>query len=94
MKGNTKEVAIKFSEGPKYFRFVVFPASTLGETRSIPAQIDTAIPQYPIGAGESMEHPQEMSITTGVRLKALIPGNNSTLVQEHPLELTSEVLVE
>ena len=92
-KGLDQKALVEFTEGPRFFKFVLIPLITLGNTRSIPAEVGITIPKMPVKSITAREHPQEMSITAGVRLKPLEPENNSTLVQEYPPELMFEVPV-
>ena len=79
-------ITMRFNEAPKFFKFVIIPAPALGGTRSIPAEVGTTVPIFPIKSISPREHPQDMSFTAGIRLKPLEPGNNSILVQEYPPE--------
>lgn len=85
-----QEVMVRFADRPLFFKFVLIPGTNLGGTRSVPAEIGTTVPDIPIRSINPREHPQEMRITAGIRLKPLEPENNSTLVQEYPPELMSE----
>jgi len=89
-KSLDQKTMIEFAERPRFLKFVIIPAVTLSNTRSIPAEIEITIPQMPIKSITAREHPQEMTMTAGIRLKPLEPENNSTLVQEYPPELTFE----
>lgn len=91
--GLDQKTMIEFAERPKFLKFVIIPAVTPDNTRSIPAEVGITIPQMPIKSITAREHPQEMTITAGNRLKPLEPENNSTLVQEYPPELTFEAPV-
>lgn len=81
---------VRFSDPPKFFKFVLIPTSVVGSTRSIPAEVGTTIPNIPIKSASPREYPQEMSITAGTKLKPREPGNTSSLVQEYLPELRSE----
>lgn len=54
---------LALSPRPKVTRVVYTPAFTGLETRSIPAAIDSTVPQHGVGAGRGRIHPTRISST-------------------------------
>ncbi len=70
----------------KIFRIVPLASMPLGSFRSLPAEIGTAVPMYPLVEPRSLVHPQPMSQAVEVGFQPLEPVNGSTLATECPPE--------
>ena len=66
---------------------VALPSAQLGEFRSAPAELTSAIPAYPVVAPNPLWHPQLASTGTGETAMPLEPSNDSILAEECPREL-------
>lgn len=70
----------------KYLRIVSLPIMPIGNFRSLPAEVGSPFPVYPVLPPRPMEHPQAMSWTSEVGIPPMEPANNSTLATEYPPE--------
>lgn len=71
---------------PKYIRLVPVFVAPIGHYRSLPAEIGSASPLYPVPAARPLEHPQVISTTVDVGIPPMEPANDSTLATEYPPE--------
>jgi hypothetical protein len=71
---------------PKIYRAIMVPVLPIGDFRSYPAQIGSAVPSYPIVNPRPLVHPQEMSNAAETRTPLMAPENDSILALECPLE--------
>ena len=67
---------------PKYIGLVSVGIAPVGHYRSVPAEVGSPIPSYPVLDPAPMEHPQEMSGTVEVGIPPMEPANDSTLATE------------
>ena len=56
----------------------------LGTFQSMPAEIGSANPSYPVKQPRPLEHPTQMSNAAEFRVLPLVPENGSTLALPHP----------
>ena len=70
----------------KIYKAVMVPRMPLGNFRSYPAQMGSAIPSYPVAHPRPLEHPQPMSNAAETQVPSLEPANGSTLALECPPE--------
>ncbi len=80
-----KEDSVKIMK-TKIYTAVLIPSMPLGNFRSFPAQLGSAIPSYPIKHSRPLEHPQGMSNAAETQMPAVAPKNDSSLALECPLE--------
>ena len=71
---------------PKYLRAVPYPGYSLGASRSIPAEVGSACPDFLIVQPRPLEHPESMEFTVEIGFPPLEPVNDSTLAIEYPPE--------
>ena len=82
---NINKISEKFVDKPLLFRFVLIPASNLGNMRSKPAEVSTTEPQMPIALLNPKEYPQKISTTIEQSQGFMEPENNSIPAQVYPL---------
>ena len=75
---------------PKYLRVVSIPVRPVGNFRSLPTEIGSPVPGYPVLSPRPMEHPQEMTGTVDADVRPFEPTNDSSLVIKIPRELLSD----
>ena len=71
---------------PRYLRVVYTFAAPVGNSRSLPTEVGSAIPSVPVVSPRPMEHPQGMSTTVEVGIPPMEPGNGASLATECPPE--------
>jgi hypothetical protein len=67
----------------RILRIVPISALPIGNFRSIPAEIGVTCPPLPPADAHHWVHPQEISGTAGMPVKALEPVNGSNLALEY-----------
>ncbi len=66
----------------RIYTLVTIPVMPMGNFRSYPAQVGSAVPSFPIAPPRPLEHPQEMSNAAETLIPPLEPANGSSLALE------------
>ena len=68
---------------PRIYRFVNVPVIQVGQPLSMPAQIGSPVPAFPVRETGPVEHPQVMTPTAPIGIPPMLPVNGSTLATEY-----------
>ena len=63
----------------KIYTSVMMPVTQIGNFRSSPAEVGSAVPSYPVAHPRPLEHPLEMANAAETRLPPVEPANDSNL---------------
>jgi len=71
---------------PRIFRMIQIVSMPLGNYRSLPTEMGSAAPMYPVKEPRPLEHPQDIVATVDVGMPPMEPLNGSTLATQCPPE--------
>ncbi len=83
-RANTVVENLVLNMNTKHSRLVALAGLPVGSYLSIPTQIESACPSYPVVIPASVEHPQVITSSVGYRIYPLHPGNGSRLDLQSP----------
>jgi len=74
---------------PKIYRAVYKTIMPIGNYRSLPTEVGTAVPSSPVRDPRPLVHPAAVTTTVEIGVATMEPANDSILALEHPPESPS-----